>query len=117
VNNFLAGVQVAAWAEAVGWLERTEIDRSKAMAFLVDGAAGSPIGKVVTARMVSGDYAPNFLLRLMTKDLGYAVAEAGQRNITLHSAAAALAQFRAAIDAGHGDKDMAAIVEAVRIKA
>lgn len=114
VNNFMAGVQVAAMAEALAWVERSGVDRDKAMAFLLDGAAASPVTKVVAARMLAADFTPNFLLRLMTKDIGYAIDEAGAQGVELVTAQAALAQFRAAIAAGQGDRDMAAIVEAVR---
>ena len=116
VNNFLAGVQVTALAEALAWLERTGIDRAQALAFLLEGAAASPITKVIAARMTAEDYAPHFLLRLMAKDLGYAMQEAAQRKVTLETAATALARFREAIDAGLGDEDMAALVKAVRAK-
>jgi 3-hydroxyisobutyrate dehydrogenase len=114
VNNFMAGVHVAAMAEALAWVERSGVDRDKAVAFLLDGAAASPVTKVVAARMLAADFTPNFLLRLMTKDIGYAIDEAGSRGLTLVTAQAALAQFRAAMAAGQGDRDMAAIVEAVR---
>jgi 3-hydroxyisobutyrate dehydrogenase len=114
VNNFMAGVHVAAWAEALAWIERTELDRTKAVAFLMEGAAASPVTKVVAARMAAGDFTPNFFLRLMTKDLGYALREAAEKGITLDTAASALVRFQAAIAAGQGDEDMAAIVKSVR---
>jgi 3-hydroxyisobutyrate dehydrogenase len=116
VNNFLAGVQVTAFAEGLAWLERTGIDRAQALAFLLEGATASPITKVIAARMTTEDYAPHFLLRLMAKDLGYAMEEAAQKKVTLETAATALARFREAIDAGLGDEDMAALVKAVRAK-
>jgi 3-hydroxyisobutyrate dehydrogenase len=72
INNFLAGVHVAATAEAVAWIERTELDRAQAIAFLSDSAVGSPVTKTVAARMCAPDFTPNFFLRLMAKDLGYA---------------------------------------------
>lgn len=114
LNNFLAGVQVAAFAEARVWLERTNLDRDKAMAFLLEGAAASPVTKVVAARMAAEDYTPNFLLRLMAKDLSYAIKEAGQTRLALHTAETALRRFRGAVAAGHGDQDMAAVVQTVR---
>ena len=114
VNNFLAGVHVAAFAEALTWLERSGVERDPAVKLLLEGAAASPVTQVVAARMLAGDFTPNFLLRLMTKDLGYAAAEAAGQGVTLEAAAPALARFRAAIAAGQGDRDMAAVVEAVR---
>lgn len=114
VNNFVAGVHVAAFAEALTWLERSGVARDAAVAFLLEGAVASPITKVVAARMQAGDFTPHFLLRLMAKDLGYALDEAGHRGVALTTAEAALGQFRAAIAAGLGAKDMAAVVDGVR---
>jgi 3-hydroxyisobutyrate dehydrogenase len=114
VNNFLAGVHVAAFGEALAWLEQTGIDRGKAVAFLMEGAAASPVTKVVAARMTAEDYTPNFFLRLMAKDLKYAAREAAGKQINLRTAAAALERFQAAIAAGEGDADMAAIVRSIR---
>ena len=114
INNFLAGVHVAATAEAVAWIERTELDRAQAIAFLSDSAVGSPVTKTVAARMCAPDFTPNFFLRLMAKDLGYASGEAAKAGQQLTSAAMARDVFQRAIAAGHGDKDMSAVVEPFR---
>ncbi|MEO6244777.1 MAG: NAD-binding protein, partial [Opitutaceae bacterium] len=114
VNNFMAGVQVAAMGEALAWIERTGLDRTQALAFLSEGAVGSPVTKTVAARMAAADFTPNFFLKLMAKDLGYAVAEAAHAGQTLSTAATALLRFRAAVAAGHGEQDMAAVVHAAR---
>jgi len=114
INNFLAGVHVAATAEAVAWIERTELDRAQAIAFLSDSAVGSPVTKTVAARMCAPDFTPNFVLRLMAKDLGYASGEAAKAGQQLTSAAMARDVFQRAIAAGHGDKDMSAVVEPLR---
>lgn len=114
VNNFMAGVHVVAFAEALTWLERSGVDRTQALALLLEGAAASPIAKVMASRMTANDYTPNFLLRLMAKDVGYAIGEAKTRAVDLATAAAALGVFQQAIAAGDGDKDMAAVVETLR---
>jgi 3-hydroxyisobutyrate dehydrogenase len=114
INNVLAGVHVAATAEAVAWIERTELDRAQAIAFLSDSAVGSPVTKTVAARMCAPDFTPNFFLRLMAKDLGYASGEAAKAGQQLTSAAMARDVFQRAIAAGHGDKDMSAVVEPLR---
>ena len=114
INNFLAGVHVAATAEAVAWIERTELDRAQAIAFLSDSAVGSPVTKTVAARMCAPDFTPNFFLRLMAKDLGYASGEAAKAGQQLTIAAMARDVFQRAIAAGHGDKDMSAVVEPLR---
>ena len=114
INNFLCGVQVASLAEAVALIEKSGLDRAKALEVLCGGAPGSPIVKMLTPRMASRDYTPNFLLKLMAKDLRYSQREAGNNGLDLATAAAALGLFERALAAGHGERDMAAVVEPLR---
>jgi 3-hydroxyisobutyrate dehydrogenase len=116
VNNFLCGAQIASFAEALAMIERGGLDRTKALDVLLAGAPASPLVKLMAARMTSADYAPNFLLRLMAKDLSYAGQESGRHSLELTTAAAALKVFQRAIDAGHGEKDMSAVIEPLRQK-
>jgi 3-hydroxyisobutyrate dehydrogenase len=64
--------------------------------------------------MTAADYTPNFLLRLMAKDLGYAIQEGKGLVTELETATAALKLFQTAIAAGYGEKDMSAVVESLR---
>jgi 3-hydroxyisobutyrate dehydrogenase len=114
INNFLCGVQVASLAEALTWIERSGLDRDKALSILRAGAPGSPLLTAISARMASQTYTVNFLLKLMTKDLLYAEDEASQCNVELKTAEAARNLFEAAIDQGLGDKDMASVIEPIR---
>jgi 3-hydroxyisobutyrate dehydrogenase len=114
INNFVCGVQVASLAEALAMIERSGLDRAKALEVLSGGAPGSPLVKAVSARMTAPDFTPNFLLRLMAKDLGYAIAEGKKVSVELATAAAALASFQKSIAAGDGEKDIAAVVEKFR---
>jgi 3-hydroxyisobutyrate dehydrogenase len=114
INNFVCGVQVAAFAGAMAMVERGGLDRAKALEVLANGAPGSPLVKTVSARMTAPDFTPNFPLRLMAKDLGYAIQEGRKLSIELTTAAAALEDFKRAIAAGHGEKDIAAVVEPLR---
>jgi 3-hydroxyisobutyrate dehydrogenase len=114
INNFLCGVQAVALAEAMALIEKSGLDRSKALAVLTDGTAGSPLVKTVASRMVARDYTVNFALALMTKDVIYAQRDAARLRIVLGTAAAAERAFHQAIDAGHGGQDFAAVVEPLR---
>jgi 3-hydroxyisobutyrate dehydrogenase len=117
INNFLSGSQVAALAEALSLIERSGLDREKALAVLTEGAPGSPLVKLLSGRMTARQYEPNFLLRLMAKDLRYAVSEADHQALDLDMGRAALRVFEHAIAAGQGDDDMSAVVEQFRIQA
>jgi 3-hydroxyisobutyrate dehydrogenase len=111
INNFLCGVQTASFAEALAIVERSGLDRAKALEMMTSGAAGSPIVKTMAVRMTSPDEAPNFLLRLIAKDLGYAIEEGKKVSVELVTAAAALEDFKKGIAAGHGEKDLSAVVK------
>jgi 3-hydroxyisobutyrate dehydrogenase len=114
VNNFMCGVQAASLAEALALVEKAGLDRAKALEVLTNGAPGSPLVKTVSARMAARDYAPNFLLRLMAKDMTYAIAEGRRHGVSLSTVTPALALLERAIADGHGDEDFAAIVEPLR---
>jgi 3-hydroxyisobutyrate dehydrogenase len=114
VNNFLCGVHAASLAEAVAFLERGGLDREKALGVLTNGSPASPMVKALSPRMAARDYDLYFALRLMGKDLRYAAAEAQTFGLTLRTAEAAEHLFQDACDQGWGDRDLSAVVEALR---
>jgi 3-hydroxyisobutyrate dehydrogenase len=114
INNFLCGVQVASLAEGLTWIERSGLDREKALTVLKSGAPGSPLLGAISARMVSQNYAVNFLLTLMTKDLLYAQNEAARNNVDLKTAETARSLFEVAIAQGLGTEDMSSVIEPLR---
>jgi 3-hydroxyisobutyrate dehydrogenase len=114
INNFLCAVQIASLAEGLTWIERSGLDRDKALSILKSGAPGSPLLGTISARMVNRDYAVNFLLKLMTKDLKYAWTEAARCGVDLTTAYTARGLFEAAIAEGFGEQDLAAVIEPLR---
>lgn len=114
INNFMCGVQAASLAEATALIGRSGLDRAKALGVLMNGAPASPLVKTLNTRASAGDFAPNFVLRLMAKDLAYAAKEGDQHHLKLQTAAAALAVFQQAIASGYGEKDFSAVIEALR---
>lgn len=116
INNFLCGVQVASLAEGLTWIERSGLDRNKALAVLRSGAPGSPLLGAISARMVNQDYTVNFLLSLMSKDLLYAQTEAARCDVVLKTAEVARDHFEEAMAQGFGAKDMASVIEPLRKK-
>ena len=114
INNFLCGVQIASLAEGLTWIERSGLDREKALNFLKSAAPGSPLLGAIAARMTAQNYNVNFLLRLMTKDLVYAQSEAARERVNLTTAETARKLFETAMRQGYGDSDMSAVIEPVR---
>jgi 3-hydroxyisobutyrate dehydrogenase len=116
INNFLCGVQAASLAEAMALLAASGLDREKSIAVLTAGAPGSPLVKILTTRAAANDFTPNFVLRLMAKDLTYAREEGARHGIAMNTATPAIADFEKAIAAGYGEKDFSAIIPALQKK-
>jgi 3-hydroxyisobutyrate dehydrogenase len=70
--------------------------------------------KTLAARAAAPELTPNFVLRLMAKDLSYAIEEGARNHLNLETAAPALAEFERAIAAGYGDRDFSAVIEAMQ---
>jgi 3-hydroxyisobutyrate dehydrogenase len=114
INNFLCGVQATALAEAVALIERSGLDRDKAVDVITNGAPGSPLLKAFAGRMTKPDFSPHFLLRLMAKDLRYACEEGARHGVEMSTVAGALAVLLHSVAAGDGEKDASAVVERFR---
>ncbi len=114
INNFLCGVQAASFAEAASMIYGSGLDPEKALSVITNGAPGSPLVKAISARSAAGDFDPNFSLRLMAKDLGYALEEAARTGLTLETAVSALDVFQRAIAKGYGEEDFSAVVKSGR---
>jgi 3-hydroxyisobutyrate dehydrogenase len=113
INNFLCGVQAASFAEALSLIDAGGLDRGKAMSILTGGAPASGILKRMADRIAANDFAPNFALRWMAKDLTYALHDAAAEGVPLQTATAALSVFERAIGEGHGDEDFSAVTKSI----
>ena len=114
INNFLCGAQLVSLAEAMVLIEKSGLDRARALEVLANGAPGSPLVKIASARMTARDFTPNFPMRLMAKDLRYAIEQGELNGLKLTTAETALEALSQAIQAGHGDQDFSAVVEEYR---
>lgn len=113
INNFLCGVQAVSMAEALAVIQAAGLDRDRAVKVLGEGAPGSPIIRRTAERAAKNDFVPDFSLRLMVKDMTYALAEAAAAGVDLQTAAAALARFQQAEHNGFGDEDFSAVTVSV----
>ena len=114
VNNFVSASQAVALAEALAFSRACGLDPEAAMSVVMNGAPGSPLVKTVGARMLAQDYTVNFSMRLMRKDVGYAIDEARRCGVTLRTAATTAELFDAALAEGRGEEDFAAVAESIR---
>lgn len=114
INNFIAGVGVAAFAEGLAVAEKSGLDVAKSRDLLLAGASASPLIKTVAARITANDFSPNFFTSLLAKDLGYMVGQAASVGLTLDTATAARRRYLDAVDAGLGEEDIAAVIKPLR---
>ena len=114
INNFLCGVQAASLAEAIAVIERSALDRDRAVQAIINGSPGSPVIKTLAGRILADDFSPNFYLHLLAKDMGYAIVEGQSRGVPMTTATTALEMLRGAMAHGDGDRDMAAVVQQFR---
>lgn len=112
INNFVCGVEAAAFAEAMALVNAGGLDREKCIAVLGNSALASPLIKRMLACMESNDFTPSFPLKLMAKDIGYAITEARTCGVPLETAVPALEVFRRAVEQGLGDQDFSAVIKA-----
>jgi 3-hydroxyisobutyrate dehydrogenase len=111
-NDWVLG-QTALVAEAMRLCSALELEPS---AFLdaIDGApVGSAYAQIKGHMMLSGEFEPNFPLEHSTKDSRLIVAAAREAGLELPLAEAFNEYFVAALEAGRGKEDMAAIFDYV----
>jgi 2-hydroxy-3-oxopropionate reductase len=83
VNQLLVAGNLALIAEAVVLLEASGIDLAPALSVLQGGLAGSRCLDLKGAAMVARDFQPGFRVDLHHKDIGIALATAGERRVAL----------------------------------
>jgi 3-hydroxyisobutyrate dehydrogenase-like beta-hydroxyacid dehydrogenase len=112
VVNLLLGVGLQALAEAISLGEHLEIDEDVLLDVLAKTAVIPPalLGKF--GKIKRSDYAPEFPLRLMSKDLNLVMEAAGSLGKSLPAATAAQQCFAENAPAD-GDLDVSAIVPLV----
>lgn len=107
--NGLFAAQVAAFAEHVGFLVANGQDLADATSFLAGLPITSPGLQRILGLIAEADYAPNFPVELVAKDLGYLVSTAAAGRSAMPMAEATAAAFTAAVADGHGALDIAGI--------
>jgi 3-hydroxyisobutyrate dehydrogenase len=109
INNMLSGAATAATAEAVMIAEAAGLDRAATLEVLGEGAAGSRLMKTRMPKMFGRDFAPQFQLQLMEKDLRYFQLLAQELDRPVPFAALVRSQFQAARRADLGKLDSSAL--------
>ena len=109
INNMLSGTVTAALAEAAQVAEAAGIERDAALEILGEGAAGSRLLKAKLPKMFKRDFAPQFQLELMEKDLRYFLLLAQELDRPVPLASLVRSQFQAARRGALGKLDSCAV--------
>ena len=109
INNMLSGTMTAAIAEAAVIAEASGLDLAAALEVLSEGAAASRLLKTRLPKMFKRDFAPQFQLELMEKDLRYFQLLAQDVDRPAPVAALVRGIFHAARRAGLGKLDSGAL--------
>jgi 3-hydroxyisobutyrate dehydrogenase-like beta-hydroxyacid dehydrogenase len=105
INNMLSGTMTAAIAEAAIVCEAAGVDLAAALEVLGEGAAASRLLKTRMPKMFKRDFAAQFQLELMEKDLRYFQMLAQEVDRPTPVAALVRTEFQAARRAGLGKLD------------
>jgi 3-hydroxyisobutyrate dehydrogenase len=111
VNQLLAGVHIAAAAEAMALGIRAGVAPSAIYEVITHSAGNSWMFENRMAHVLAGDYAPLSAVDIFVKDLGLVLDTARERKFPLPLAAAAHQMFLQASAAGHGREDDAAVIK------
>ncbi|HZF57634.1 MAG TPA: NAD-binding protein, partial [Rubrobacter sp.] len=91
------------------------VDPQKFLETIEGGLLGLPYAQMKGAMMIEEDFPTSFSARLASKDAGLVLEAAGAHDLRMKVAEAVAARFDEAIEAGHGEEDMAAVYEAARV--
>ncbi len=111
VNQLLAGVHIAAAAEAMALGIRAGVDPKQIYEVITHSAGNSWMFENRMPHVLAGDYTPLSAVDIFVKDLGLVLDTARASKFPLPLAATAHQMFSMASSAGHGREDDAAVIK------
>jgi 3-hydroxyisobutyrate dehydrogenase len=111
VNQLLAGVHIAAAAEAMALCMKAGADPAAVYDVICHSAGASWMFQNRVPHILAGDYTPLSAVSIFVKDLGLVLDSARRCGMPLPLTAAAHQLFLMAAAAGHGAEDDAAVVK------
>ena len=117
INNVMGAAHLAVASEGLALAAKAGLDLAQVTELMRTGVSSSPMVINKIGRMTERNYtAPDFSLKLMLKDVGYAEQLAGELGLTLDMVSATGSVFRRGGAKGLGEFDVAAVIEAVSSK-
>jgi L-threonate 2-dehydrogenase len=111
INQLLAGVHIAAAAEAMALGLREGVDAEALYDVITHSAGNSWMFENRVPHILKGDYTPLSAVDIFVKDLGLVLDTARRSKFPLPLSAAAHQMFMMASCAGHGGEDDAAVIK------
>jgi len=111
INQLLAGVHIAAGAEAMALGIKAGADPQVLYEVICNSAGSSWMFQNRVPHILAGDYTPLSAVNIFVKDLGIVLDTAHKSNFPLPLTAAAHQMFLLAAAAGHGAEDDSAVVK------
>ncbi|SMG57980.1 L-threonate dehydrogenase [Paraburkholderia susongensis] len=111
INQLLAGVHIAAAAEAMALGLREGVDPGALYDVITHSAGNSWMYENRVPHILAGDYTPLSAVDIFVKDLGLVLDTARRTKFPLPLSAAAHQMFMMASTAGHGGEDDSAVVK------
>jgi putative dehydrogenase len=111
INQLLAGVHIAASAEAMALGLREGVDPDALYEVITHSAGNSWMFENRVPHILSGDYTPLSAVDIFVKDLGLVLDTGRRTRFPLPLSAAAHQMFMMASSAGHGGEDDSAVVK------
>ncbi|HEY9273607.1 L-threonate dehydrogenase [Achromobacter sp.] len=111
INQLLAGVHIAAAAEAMALGLRAGVDPDALYEVITHSAGNSWMFENRMAHVLAGDYTPLSAVDIFVKDLGLVLDTARHTRFPLPLASTAHQMFMQASSAGHGREDDSAVIK------
>jgi len=111
INQLLAGVHIAAAAEAMALGLREGVDPAALYEVITHSAGNSWMFENRMAHVLAGDYTPLSAVDIFVKDLGLVLDTARATKFPLPLSATAHQMFMQASSAGHGKEDDSAVIK------
>ncbi|WP_186122773.1 L-threonate dehydrogenase [Burkholderia gladioli] len=111
INQLLAGVHIAAAAEAMALGLREGVDADALYDVITHSAGNSWMFENRVPHILDGDYTPLSAVDIFVKDLGLVLDTARRSKFPLPLSATAHQMFMSASSAGHGGEDDSAVIK------
>jgi 3-hydroxyisobutyrate dehydrogenase len=113
INNWIVGL-LGVLAETVAFAEAIGVDPAKFLETIEGGPLGLPYAQLKGTMMVEDDFPTSFSANLARKDAALVLDAAEAHALRMRITESVVARFDEAIQAGHGDEDMAAVYRSTR---